>query len=463
MDLLRLVLCHQPLDRLLGLPQLLKQKPFILVRRAVTSTEGKGEGQDYIQQCTSRGELCRLSVLYSTCGLLRNRAVFLRDAKWYRFFRHYEEDEWDFWYAIESGIPEIQASVISKLVRRPPIQRVEALSNYNSLESIPWTPQLVGEISSLLSDISIRKLVPPHKLLYLCGYLGFPMKRCTKNGLDEHFYRNGFIDMTLKHQFTVGKNSVVESLYGKNTEALYSVLYLPEIKRLAVQHGSKFLEKTISRAVRIATGLLELYELYPEAFRLCLTKGIDWEKMSVTRVTILRVRNYLDNPEFLRLFEGSSLIEGYRIIAGYRVGAVRPETSGLRMFVGNFGMVPLVTPLNPGNRSVQQTILYTSPTLSTRHIGGRMVSLYGRQVESNKYWINGHRGDCVYQPVFITMYGSKEDSDLWRSSQNAAMFNVLSKYFGLIPKCDIEKTSREWDLVEMEVLTRLLGVKSNKK
>ena len=117
MDLLRLVLAKQPLDRLLNLPVLADSKTF--VRAFQQPFDREGWTNDFIGHATTRGELCRESMCLVSCGNLRNRAVFLRDAKWYKFFRNGGEEDLDFWYAIESGIPEIQSQAIAGLMLKP--------------------------------------------------------------------------------------------------------------------------------------------------------------------------------------------------------------------------------------------------------------------------------------------------------------------------------------------------------
>ena len=471
MDLLRLVLARQSLDRLLDFPVLLGREPFLQTRRLYINTGSWNP--DYLLQCTLDGELCRLSALRATCGNLRNRAVFLRDAKWYKFFRNAREDNFDFWYAIESGIPEIQAQALAISSFRD-AQLISALCTFNDLHAIPWTPQLKEEIRALVLKIDAARvrLSSPEawkfgNLLYLYGYLDIPLPPGLQDLVNERIYYTGLMDLLLEDKFTVERNETVDYIQ-KHTRAGYFPAYLPQVQSLAMLSAPRemldpgsFLVQIVKAAIMTASGILELHKLYPEVFQYCINLYLDWAGMTLRRAVVVRVRNYLDDPEFTAIFDGTPIIAPYRIVAGYYVPG-RTDLQVLRLNVANLQEHPKEASLQAKYRSVQQLVLYRPWSMSTRYPAGRTAFLRGQAKTSSTEWTNTTPEDRSYV-LMTTCYRDRESSDQWSLAYNTDLFEVLVKHHNFRPASSMEEFSRRWDLAVDHVLQRLMSPISQRK
>lgn len=155
MDLLRLVLSRQPLDGLERFPKLLTDKRFTLCRAQVLGYSASKS----IWKATARsGEVSKAAIRYVQPHYILARSLFLRDTE--LALRLYEKVGFiDFWSAIATGIPEIQATALSIAIHS---QREEGspkrvnpdkvLENCNDLSTIPWTPRLETILRSLASE-----------------------------------------------------------------------------------------------------------------------------------------------------------------------------------------------------------------------------------------------------------------------------------------------------------------------
>ena len=155
MDLLRLVLARQSANSLLRLPRLLVSRSF----RTMRAEQFGYEDLPHFIECTSSsGELSERTIDHIPPDYIVARAIFLRDAERYLSVVG-EVSKLDFWLAMESGIPEIQAKALSIYIasikilekggREGKVNR-DTLSSYNDLTSVPWTPRLREIIRDLL-------------------------------------------------------------------------------------------------------------------------------------------------------------------------------------------------------------------------------------------------------------------------------------------------------------------------
>lgn len=97
------------------------------------------------------GDLCPESQIYFPVDHLINRSAFLGSPQMYGYFSAIHSKNADFWYAISTGIPEIQAHAFVNLLDLPHGNVAETLSSLNDASAIPWTPQLDAEIRRILN------------------------------------------------------------------------------------------------------------------------------------------------------------------------------------------------------------------------------------------------------------------------------------------------------------------------
>ena len=111
---------------------------------------------------------------------LRARAIFLRDPEMYgQYGACPKGGKLTFWYALESGISEIQAPVLAamdSLVKENLKKAVEILMSYGDLTTIPWTPQLKSVLRGFCETAktalsALRKELDLEKIFFLLGFL----------------------------------------------------------------------------------------------------------------------------------------------------------------------------------------------------------------------------------------------------------------------------------------------------
>lgn len=148
MDLLRLVLAKQKIENLARFPQLMRSLPFHHVRCSIFQIDymSKISASQFVTLYALRGELTPdLHVLvgstYASC-----RALFRLDVRKYRLYTYDKRILLDFWGALRTGVPEIQARAIAYCIKEP-INVMGQLCVVGDilkvvLLSIPWTKQL---------------------------------------------------------------------------------------------------------------------------------------------------------------------------------------------------------------------------------------------------------------------------------------------------------------------------------
>lgn len=397
MDLFRLVLCHQPLDRLLDFPVLLRCERFLRVRRSTVNT--RGMVPDYIQQCTMEGELCRFSFAHAKCIDLRNRAVFLREVKWYYLFCNKSEEDHDVWYALESGIPEIQARALAYLGTE---HADYFLSKFNDLSSVEWTPQLKKEIESILLESGKKgKYDYPERISYLSGYMGIRSNRPASSLNSGKVYDSGLSSgqadaFILKENFDSNPDWLVRRVL----DVICDGVHTP---------GSLATKWSLLHA----KGILEIYNTSPKEY-LKYMETIEWGTMKVTRSLVLRARVYAENEEFRKIFGETDAMKVYQVLAGYNIEASLPA-SAIKLLCGVILRSPRDRSFDGNYPSVQQVVAYQTRPISAGDVSGRLSFLLGR-VEEFKL-SHDHLGvwmqkdfisNCINDPVNIWKVGNPD-------------------------------------------------------
>lgn len=153
MDLVCLVLSHQPAENLCRLERLARDKRFLHQRSRILHYRAKS---DLIKSTSEAGEVTLKSGSYVSSIRLLARALFLRDVS--TALHLYDVvGKIDFWSGIATGIPEIQAKVLFKAIqvragKSKQIKRDKILEHCNDLLAIPWTPQLETIMRTLVPE-----------------------------------------------------------------------------------------------------------------------------------------------------------------------------------------------------------------------------------------------------------------------------------------------------------------------
>lgn len=193
MDLLRLVLAKQPSRKVSQLTVLGRNRKFW----QIAFPDAKiGSRDELLVHYTLRGDPYEESPQWEALENLRARAIFLRDVDMYEQFGvSTDGDVPTFWYALESGIVEIQAPALVALEDLLVISQekaIDVLISYGDLTTIPWTPQLKGILIGYCNSTKFTLLYGSHgrdymKMFFLCGYLGVEIKQSEVSNV--HFFR----------------------------------------------------------------------------------------------------------------------------------------------------------------------------------------------------------------------------------------------------------------------------------
>lgn len=170
MDLLCLILAYQDIGDLLRFPILASNDRFAAVRSQVRGYPIRGY---LVESSTKAGELLRGPSVISAAQLCA-RAIFVRNVEYFLFIAA-RTVALDFWFCLESGIPEIQAKALATFRYRSDRRREGG--NHNDLPSIPWTERLENVVRSLPTE---------EENLELGGYLQVPLP--GPNAVNPEYY-----------------------------------------------------------------------------------------------------------------------------------------------------------------------------------------------------------------------------------------------------------------------------------
>lgn len=152
MDLLRLVLCYQNVNKLLALPRLCRDQLFLEQRAATRDYFLRG---DLAEDAAKAGEISPKAKAYVRPEMILSRTLFLQNRDLILDAID-KTDQVDFWVALESGIPEVQAKALAAYEFRHKGNgnqvSSKALNGYNDLTAIPWTERLEKLVSSFLIE-----------------------------------------------------------------------------------------------------------------------------------------------------------------------------------------------------------------------------------------------------------------------------------------------------------------------
>lgn len=111
----------------------------------------------YLHLTTSMGEMHDKASAYLSVHTLRSRATFLRDPKWYLHFTSECAIDLNFQEALETGVVEIQARVLSMCNDTPSIIGLYLDSALEDIDitTIPWTNSLMSVLGMMIQEFRV--------------------------------------------------------------------------------------------------------------------------------------------------------------------------------------------------------------------------------------------------------------------------------------------------------------------
>lgn len=341
MDLLRLVLARQPAAKLVQFQRLSRDPIFRRTRQRIFDIRST-KIKNLVEESTLAGDLSPESQLYAVPSQLANRAIFLCNPGVYHIFADLESISMDFWKAMESGIPEIQARAIVILRNMIPDWAFSSLQKLNNSAMIPWTPALRQEIAISVTQLQqAAENDTPSEMFRILGLLGLPLP----GGISSHkiyaitLYYVEKIRYTLRWRPQFEYDSRLASdladmrMYGDIAVALLrSGYFYPLLIELRDN-----LEYIVREAVEIYS--FEFLGYVVDNFDLSTLPKIGRDITHgstlgpITILTVERVRACLNDPKIVALLTDEMLDE-YMIIAGYPVTG---NTVTFHKVIGNPG------------------------------------------------------------------------------------------------------------------------------
>lgn len=338
MDLLRLVLARQPIAGLTRFRPLLRSRIFVPLRESVYNI-APNTGEDHIAESVVNGDLSpeAQNIVYSYKIL--NRAIFLQNINLFTYFAMISTTKLDFWYAIGSGIPEIQAfALMDKRLRLTRIYNeddegkpnfsivVRELDDLVDPASILWTPALQRQILALANYLITDLHASPLLFPKFAGMAGIWTSRHMENSVTwisaKLGYRPSFTqvpEVDEKMREWSGVIDVVEVLVRSRyffplINGNYDLLFMVTMALTWIDYDLLLHIVTTSDTseIQVPDGSMG-YELVP-------------------RSKVTDSRKCLDDPRIFRLIPPIMNVE-YRAIAGDASGST--EATNVALAVGN--------------------------------------------------------------------------------------------------------------------------------
>lgn len=362
MDLARLVLARQPIAKLNTLSRLIQSSRFQLTWIVVHGLNSADTTTNSVilELSTTFGELSTESITYVPVDYIIYRSIFLREWRAFQYFSNYESGGYnypppEFWYGLESGIPEIQAFVLAngymnlnqdvqKFMHQVrgmigvksefgaqenypmdsprDFQRYRFLRDLGDSSKIPWTPkikEILRDFVRRLTELSRLRLDDVNDdLVRIEGALQIP-RTFDKYETRSVTYKVEFIKSILGYMPSLEKNEEADRIYnippayGPRTVPLVSGYYFPLIEGL--NNGTyKDPVAVLEAAFNLFAYDLIHYLIYTMRFQGIITDTRSVNMRIGLREVLCARRCLSDNIIISHMDE--LLITRYRVIAG---------------------------------------------------------------------------------------------------------------------------------------------------
>lgn len=327
MDLLSLVLAKQPLQRLLLLPRLLRQRRFLLLRSVAVNgrTLESDNVKNYILTCTKSGELTTESEKMVSPEQICYRAAFLHNEGVYKMYCGSTKTP-DVWMGLATGVPRIQAVALVNFIMNAQILSETDISfesgTERQLTRINWTSGLREAVRRYVIPVATSKMIFD---VALFGYLQL-RKELPKIRVRRYNYFRGFCLAHLKGEEKIDRDDVLEAefvrAYGSGTISEMAIspggiLNVRLITALIRGGYTKLLVENIEKLLSpLDTVLRETTSCARTSLLGALSAGRSLNIVPRAPANLGRIRRFLDGiPSHL----GTSLRKAYRIVLGERV------------------------------------------------------------------------------------------------------------------------------------------------
>lgn len=381
MDLLRLVLAKQPVVKLISLPALARNSQFLRVRNNLHGIQKSSTG-NLLQDSILAGDLAPEAFQLLQNSHNMNRAIFLGNPGLFLHFARKSSHDLDFWYALGSGVPEIQAHALAWMQLRLENEAVRGQRRGEDFEellaelvgvvdegSIPWTPKLKAQLKRIVESFLEEKEVSPFEIPVISGICNIPTAGIQYSQTQLTTYIIARVRSILNYRSSLEFNTEINRLltslnviqlvemahpYG---EALYVVArtgyYYPLRARLT---GSGGLFIMIAAAGLLAMEFDLLFYMAEAGFLRGVTvpAGTPFTvpNMNLPVRLVINIRKCLDDSRIREIMSPEILL-AYRAISGEIFDDVVP--SPIRMLVANPGQQ---TGPYPVRGSIQSIVLY---------------------------------------------------------------------------------------------------------
>lgn len=349
MDLLRLVIAHQRIAKLETLPRLLNSPIFAKVWREKWNVPPMFQYSSIMRDATMCCDIPMENCLYMGTEHLIFRAIFLRDSSLYQRLARPWTQGIEFWYALESGIPEIQAWAIVLMSE----SCTNSFYDFGDVGSVPWTLELREQMSRLLVH---RVPSEDHKRSHqmILGAIGKPAAQITEEYVVETIRR------LLDYKPSLKMNNSVEKFLAmvrkKSPDLDIDVLiilgdyYFPLLARL-----------------RCVDTRIDIFKLAFSAFAYPLLHHIvhtlkfrvkvdcDNVRSLIIRRDVVWIRACLDDPEIRGCMKGF-ILDSYRILSG----EIMPGNETIRRGVANPGLEASNLATIPSSHATQGRVIFTT-------------------------------------------------------------------------------------------------------
>lgn len=268
-------------------------------------------------------------------AVLLTRACFLQDRDLILHFSSVNESNFDFWYAIGTGILKVQDRAIQRAIEDPS-SISHRLDSIEDEATIPWTSKLRTKLRTMVEGLPVEK-IPPR----IFGMLRMKLSEEVNLRTAVIEYLIARIRSLLNYGTTYLRNLEVESilvwrpLYWEQSEWLFeSQMYMkmgyfmPIISKIRMERELSL--RTCATALSLVNyDLLQImvdlgYSAHVKEIEAHLSYGL-----SISIRMAEKARRCLSSQKIVNMMS-SATVERYRIVAGDVFHSINP----LRQFVG---------------------------------------------------------------------------------------------------------------------------------
>ena len=300
---------------------------------------------------------------------LIQRSIFIRDGNTYRRLADSGSRRKEFWYAMESGIPEIQAWALVCMSETMD----DSLYDISDTSSIPWTLNLDKQINLLLNN-RVPKSHQKDAFSMIAGAVGRKVQV-----LDFHYVVER-VKRLLDHQPCMKMNNSAEKFLASVMKQSPGLVE----SRTFIRSGYYFPLRKVLEGYWMRDDIIGIaFEefayplLHYIAHEVHFDKKVQYEsiKPTVSRRNVIWIRKCLDDPEIRKLM-GENVLRDYRVLSGECMNSEAADRV-IRRVVANPGAAQKISHFEPylSHTPTQGRVLFTG---TWEHEWSDGIVIYGR-------------------------------------------------------------------------------------